>query len=349
MDGVSFEVKQGEFYMLLGPSGCGKTTTLRCVAGLEQADSGEIIIGGQLVSSRSISIPPEQRGIGMVFQSYAIWPHMTIFRNVAFPIERSRFYKGLSKQEIRERVQEKLRIVHLEDLASRDAPYLSGGQQQRVALARALVTNPKVLLLDEPLSNLDAALRKEMRAELKELAKSLGVTTLYVTHDQTEALSLSDRVAIMQEGKIVEEGAPKELYETPHTFLTASFLGTMNVLKGVVEGVSSAECVARVGQITLRCLHFTTVRAREEVAICIRPESIELSNEEPSPYEMENNRVKGQVQKAEYLGQVVHYHLQVMDNLVEAMSMQLVEPRTDHNLWLHLPPERLYVFPAEAT
>jgi iron(III) transport system ATP-binding protein len=230
--GVSFEVGKGELFTLLGPSGCGKTTTLRCIAGLEQPLSGEILVDGHPVYSaaRGLFIPPERRNIGMVFQSYAIWPHMTVFQNVAYPLA-----KLASRAEIAERVAGILERLSLGALSDRLAPNLSGGQQQRVALARALVAQPQVLLLDEPLSNLDAKLREQMRFELKALQESFGITTVYVTHDQEEALALSDRIGLMHEGALIEVGAPAELYLRPAHRLTADFLGTANFIPARAE------------------------------------------------------------------------------------------------------------------
>ena len=230
--GVSFEVGKGELFTLLGPSGCGKTTTLRCIAGLEQPLSGEILIDGQPVYSAlsGTFIPPERRNIGMVFQSYAIWPHMTVFQNVAYPLA-----KEANRAEIGERVGRILDRLSLGALSERLAPNLSGGQQQRVALARALVAQPQVLLLDEPLSNLDAKLREQMRFELKALQESFGITTVYVTHDQEEALALSDRIGLMHEGALIEVGSPSDLYLRPAHRVTADFLGTANFVAAQVE------------------------------------------------------------------------------------------------------------------
>src|SRR6058998_2605722 len=212
---LSFEAKAGEFLTLLGPSGCGKTTTLRLVAGLERPDRGEVHVGDRPLSSAAsgLFVPPERRGMGMVFQSYAIWPHMTVFENVAFPLQELRVPRG----EIRERVMTILGTVGLGELHARPAPMLSGGQQQRVALARALVTNPEVLLLDEPLSNLDAKLRVSICDELMSIQRELGITTIYVTHDQDEALAMSDWVAVMNAGKVVQWGPPWDIYYHPRT------------------------------------------------------------------------------------------------------------------------------------
>jgi iron(III) transport system ATP-binding protein len=233
--GVSFRVEAGQVYTLLGPSGCGKTTSLRCVAGLEHAEGGSIQLGGRTVFSAEerINLSPDKRSIGMVFQSYAIWPHMTVAGNVAYPLEGRR----LGGDELRKRVTRALDLVGLGALGERPAPYLSGGQQQRVALARALVAEPEVLLLDEPLSNLDAKLREQMRQELVSLQRRLGHTTLYVTHDQEEALALSHRIALMRAGEIVEEGDPVSMYQRPRHPFTAGFLGQANFITCKLNGV----------------------------------------------------------------------------------------------------------------
>ena len=221
VDGVSLSVESGEFFTLLGPSGCGKTTTLRCVAGLETPDAGEITIGETVVHGPRVHVPIHRRDIAMVFQSYAIWPHMSVWQNVAFPLRAAR----VGKEEIARRVQDALRMVHLEDFGDRPATALSGGQQQRVAFARAVVRGSDLLLLDEPLSNLDAKLRLQMRDELRALQQELKITTIFVTHDQEEALSLSDRIAVMRDGQVLEVGAPEQLYLEPAHSFTAQFIG----------------------------------------------------------------------------------------------------------------------------
>ena len=227
---ISFEVPSGTLLTLLGPSGCGKTTTMRCIAGLERPDAGVIRVDGRPVYSSvdNINVGPQMRDLGMVFQSYAIWPHMDVYRNAAFPLQVTRRRRGLSKSDIRDRVMNVLGRVQLENLAQRPATDLSGGQQQRLALARALVMEPSVLLLDEPLSNLDAKLREEMRLELKQLQRRLGITAIYVTHDQAEALAMSKYVAVMNEGRIEQIGRPRDIYERPATAFVASFIGTSN-------------------------------------------------------------------------------------------------------------------------
>ena len=228
---VSFEVPQGKFFSLVGPSGCGKTTTLRCVAGLERPVSGEVTVQNVTVfsSNQNIFIPSHKRNIGMVFQSYAIWPHMNVFDNVAFPLTVGR---SRPKKECAGQVEKALALVHLDELKDRPATDLSGGQQQRLALARAVVGEPKLLLLDEPLSNLDAKLRDEMRGELKRVQQTLGITTIYVTHDQGEALSMSDTVAVMKEGQIIQLDEPKKVYEYPANDFVADFMGAANLIPG---------------------------------------------------------------------------------------------------------------------
>src|SRR5262245_28701595 len=234
---VSIDIAEGQFFTLLGPSGSGKSTTLRCIAGLEHREDGDIYIGNECVVSAKgqMLVPPQHRLIVMVFQSYAIWPHMDVFHNVAFPLLYGARGKKHSKSDVEKGVNEALAQVQMDGYASRPATQLSGGQQQRVALARALVRKPKLLLLDEPLSNLDAKLREEMRVELKEVARNVGITTFFVTHDQTEALALSDSIGVIMAGELVEMGAPYQMYVRPRNKLVAEFLGTANSLKGRVE------------------------------------------------------------------------------------------------------------------
>src|SRR5262245_21669120 len=232
VDNIDLKVEPGEFVTVLGPSGCGKTTTLRMVAGLEQNSTGRISIGNRVVSDATAGffLPPDKRQLGMVFQSYAIWPHMTVFDNVAYPLR----IRRRSKDEIRDRVLRTLRLVEMQHYAERPAPALSGGQQQRVAIARALVFEPELLLLDEPLSNLDTRLRAQMGDEFRALQRRLGITTLYVTHDQEEAMALSDRVVVMQAGRILQIGAPEDIYQRPRSEVVAAFFGSPNLLEGKV-------------------------------------------------------------------------------------------------------------------
>ena len=273
--GIDLDVREREFFVLLGPSGCGKTTTLRCVAGLERADAGEIDLGGAVVSSpnQGIYVPTEKRDIGMVFQSYAIWPHMNVFQNVAFPLVRGR--RRVLKSQVAEKVRQALKLVQLDHLVDRPATDLSGGQQQRVAMARAMVTEPKILLMDEPLSNLDARLREQMRLELKKITHSIGVTTLYVTHDQAEALSLGDRVCVMNEGEILQIGSPHEVYSSPNSLFVAQFVGEMNFIHGRVSAAGEVE--SPLGKFS--CAVPRGCEAGREVTLAIRPEHLVLRPE----------------------------------------------------------------------
>ena len=272
---LSFEAKAGEFLTLLGPSGCGKTTTLRLVAGLERPDRGEIQLGDRSLSSTAsgLFVPPERRGMGMVFQSYAIWPHMTVYENVAFPLQELR----VPRAEIRERVMAMLGTVGLGDLHGRPAPMLSGGQQQRVALARALVSNPEVLLLDEPLSNLDARLREEMRFELREMQAKLGITSIFVTHDQAEAMTLSDRIVVMNAGRIEQEGSPEDVYQRPSTRFVMDFLGRANHLPARILRGDDGSLVAEVEDSGF-CMPVAggdPWHDGQEVLLAFRPEAVE--------------------------------------------------------------------------
>ncbi len=309
--GIDLVVKEGQFYTLLGPSGCGKTTTLRCLAGLETATVGEIAIAGAPVysSSRRISVPPHQRDIGMVFQSYAIWPHMTVFENVAFPLRemRGRF----SRAEIKEKVGQALNLVQLSGLEDRPAPYLSGGQQQRLALARALVREPKVLLLDEPLSNLDAKLREDTRLELRALVKKLGITTVYVTHDQLEALTMSDVVAVMNQGRIVQEASPIEIYRAPKERFVANFIGLANFLDGQVTAAPNGSGLGRVETRggSLSCMVPSTAEVGDAVTVMVRPEDIALGA--PNSAESGHNVLEGRVVAASFMGEAMEYQLEL--------------------------------------
>ena len=264
---VSFEVPAGKLFTLLGPSGCGKTTTLRSIAGLERPRLGEIAVGDELIysSQRNLFVPPNRRGLGMVFQSYAIWPHMTVFQNVAFPLEVQR------RPDVRARTLAALEVVGLASMADRYASRLSGGQQQRVAFARAIVAEPDVLLLDEPLSNLDAALREQMCAELRKLHERLRLTTLYVTHDQGEALSLSDQIAVMRDGRFVEVATPEALWNAPRTIFAAQFLGGANILAGEAQHASGG-AIVQTGFGVLRTTHV----ASGPVSVFVRPENVSL-------------------------------------------------------------------------
>jgi len=290
---IDLEVREGEFCVLLGPSGCGKTTTLRCVAGLERPDGGEIEIGGALVNApaRKIFQPAEKRELGMVFQSYAIWPHMNVFQNVAFPLTQGR--KRYTRADVADKVRNALKRVQLDGLEDRPATDLSGGQQQRVAMARAMVTEPKILLMDEPLSNLDARLREQMRVELKKITKSIGVTTLYVTHDQAEALSLGDKVCVMNHGEILQTAEPLEVYARPANLFVAQFVGEMNFINGSLTGPGRVE--SAVGNVQIGVPNGVTVGS--SVTLAIRPEHVIVSAANAAA-----GAVRGRVTSKNYLG-----------------------------------------------
>jgi len=281
VDTVTLDAEEGKFLTLLGPSGCGKTTTLRMIAGLERNDGGRIQIGERVMSSPEdrVFVPPERRNIGMVFQSYAIWPHMSVFDNVAYPLR----IRKRPAEEIRRRVGETLELLSMNGLSERQATALSGGQQQRVAIARALVFEPSILLMDEPLSNLDAQLREQMRVQLRELQQRLGITTIYVTHDQEEAMVLADTIAVLHEGRLVHLGPPEEVYHRPSSRTVAAFFGMPNLLAGRVAEVrrESEQTFARISADGWNgwCTAPGDVRAGEEVTAVVRPEAIEMSRE----------------------------------------------------------------------
>jgi iron(III) transport system ATP-binding protein len=343
--GVSFEIQEGEFYTLLGPSGCGKTTTLHCIAGLEKPDGGEIRMAGEIVysSSRKVSVPGHRRDLGMVFQSYAIWPHMSVFDNVAFPLLHGR--RRVPRSEVAAPVMRALELVQLQNLAQRPAPLLSGGQQQRVALARALVHEPKLLLLDEPLSNLDAKLREDMRLELRMLVKRLNITTLYVTHDQVEALSMSDRIAVMSGGLIVQEGSPREIYLSPKDDFVAGFIGKSNFIQARVVDVESTRPVATVETSLglLQCHLAPSFSAGVEVILAIRPEGIRLYTERPEISDV--NLVKGTVEFSSFVGDYLQCIVHVGDRELRANVDVLTEVSPSREVYLYLPPERCILMP----
>ena len=295
-------VKDGEFVSILGPSGCGKTTTLRMIAGFERATEGEIYIGEQCVSSsiKGSFAPPEKRDIGMVFQSYAVWPHMTVAENVGYPLK----IQKVDKTERERRVQEMLELVHLGEYGKRYPNQLSGGQQQRVALARALVAEPGLLLLDEPLSNLDAKLRESMRFEILEIQKKTGITVVYVTHDQGEAMAMSDRVVVMSMGVVQQIGAPHEIYTQPANKMVADFLGLVNFMEGGAKG----------DRVFLKGSNISfpnTSKVTGEATIAVRPENITMS--------LDGGQIEGQLTHRFYLGDAVDYRVKVGDHDVRVI------------------------------
>ena len=314
---VGFEVAAGEIVTLLGPSGCGKTTTLRCIAGLERPAEGRIIIGERPVvdCASGLFVPPHRRNLGMVFQSYAIWPHMTVFENVAYALEG----RHLGKAEIKAQTLRALETVQMAHLVDRPAPRLSGGQQQRVAIARALVSRPQALLFDEPLSNLDAKLRGEMRKELRRLQRQIGLTSVYVTHDQAEALAISDWIVVMKEGRIIEVGAPKQIYRAPRHVFTAQFLGTTNLVPGKVEACDAA--AGRVGVATAlgRLVGIDPsngLKPGDQVQVSIRPEDFLADGMAPAGT-APLNRLDGTVEFAIFAGSVIEAEVRCGDTKIQ--------------------------------
>ncbi|MPZ56248.1 MAG: ATP-binding cassette domain-containing protein [Rhizobiales bacterium] len=313
VDNVSLAVAKGEFVTLLGPSGCGKTTTLRCIAGLEQPDAGEIRIGGDVVVSvaRSRYLNPEDRNIGMVFQSYAVWPHMTVFDNVAYGLRVRRAPAAV----IKERTTRALELVGLGQLAERYATKLSGGQRQRVALARAIVYEPRVVLFDEPLSNLDAKLREQMRVELVRLQREVGITSIYVTHDQSEALVMSDRVVVMNKGVIQQIGDPQTIYAHPANTFVANFIGVANLMEGTCLGRDGGFCALEIplgdGRAPLRVRVSGAEGAAkgQRLILSLRPEDISLHLQQPDS--IDSNLFAGEVIDTVYLGSFLECRVQV--------------------------------------
>ena len=307
VDGVSFSIHPSEVFTLLGPSGCGKTTTLRLIAGLEEPDDGEILLNGRCVAAprQGVFVVPDERRLGMVFQSYAIWPHMTVFENVAFPL-RVRKERG---SEIGRRVAEALELVGLNGLEGRGATELSGGQQQRVALARALVYTPTLLLLDEPLSNLDAKLREQMRFELRALQQRLKLSVLYVTHDQAEAMTMSDRIAVVQSGRFEQVGPPSEIYEKPATPFVGEFLGRMVMLEGILEldTTRSRVMLGDGGELTISELSWDGFQNGQSVRVLSRPEDIDIL----ATPERARNYLLAQIEGVAYLGDHLEYNVRV--------------------------------------
>ncbi|MBD2525013.1 ABC transporter ATP-binding protein [Nostoc sp. FACHB-133] len=314
--GIDLDVRQGEFFSILGPSGCGKTTTLRLIAGFEIADAGKVLIQGQSMTN----VPPYRRPVNTVFQSYALFNHLNVWDNIAFGLR----LKKIHKSEIEIRVQDALKLVKMESLRSRFPSQLSGGQQQRVALARALVNRPTVVLLDEPLGALDLKLRKEMQVELSNLHKDLGVTFVMVTHDQEEALSLSDRIAVMNQGKIEQVGTPSQIYERPQTSFVADFIGDTNLFSGEIVAVdsSSIKISTKTGlSIIISRSEDTPSQLSQAVVVSVRPEKIQLSLYPPN---LPANCFEGRLINVMYLGTHVNYVVE----LTNGISINVLQPNT---------------------
>ncbi|HET9577386.1 MAG TPA: ABC transporter ATP-binding protein [Usitatibacter sp.] len=335
---VTFNVPEGKLFTLLGPSGCGKTTTLRSIAGLEKPRVGEIAVKDRVVfsSSKGVFVTPNRRGFGMVFQSYAIWPHMTVFKNAAFPLEVGD--RRYSRQEIRDKVMRVLSATQLDHLADRDATKLSGGQQQRLALARALVMEPQLLLLDEPLSNLDAKLREKMRFELKRLQRELKITTIYVTHDQSEALALSHEIAVMNEGRIHQIGSPRDIYERPLNSFVADFVGSTNFLDGSVLGPDGADGRYRVrteiGDLTVHANE--SLRAQDKILLSVRPEDVELRESRPDGINVREARVDQKV----FLGECVDFQVKLGERTLLSRRHPSLRTPIGNPIFVQLDPDK---------
>jgi spermidine/putrescine ABC transporter ATP-binding subunit len=300
VDNVAFSIERGEFFSLLGPSGCGKTTLLRMIAGFEFPTDGEIYIDDQ----PSSLIPAYKRPTNMVFQSYAIFPHLNVYDNIAYGLRKAR----ISGSELRKRVNEALAMIKLEGFGSRRGDQLSGGQRQRVALARALVKRPKVLLLDEPLGALDKKLREEMQIELRQLQKSVGITFVFVTHDQEEALSMSDRIAVMGKGKVLQIAPPRELYAQPANVEVATFIGSINLIEATVSAISGNEVTLDAAALgSIRASAIPGIKAGDKLFVAIRPENLNLSGNRPST----DSCVEGSIKASAYLGDRSHYHVHI--------------------------------------
>ena len=348
VNNISLEVEEGKLFTMLGPSGCGKTTTLRCVAGLERPDAGLIRVGDRVLfdSSKGIRLRANDRGLGMVFQSYAIWPHMNVFKNVAFPLTVLPRNQRPNRKQLAERVERVLTVVQLDHLAHRQATDLSGGQQQRLALARALVMEPPLLLLDEPLSNLDAKLREDMRFELKRLQRDLGITAVYVTHDQVEALAMSNMIAVMRQGVIEQLGTPREIYEKPASKFVADFIGTSNFIDGTVEGKEPGN-VFRVStaQGALLATSTTDFNPGDKVVVSVRPEHLGI--EKGAPVESGVGAWRGEVLTRAFLGESVDHVVRVggIELRARANPRVSIPERTEVALTFH--PEHCALIPAD--
>ena len=343
---VSFDVPGGGFYTLLGPSGCGKTTTLRCVAGLERPTAGRIILGDKVVADPQAGIhtPSFKRDIGMVFQSYAIWPHMNVFDNVAYPLKVQR--PRPHNKEIVERVKGALQLVGLEQSMQRSATTLSGGQQQRVAFARAIVRHPKLLLLDEPLSNLDAKLREQMRFELQELVARVAITTLYVTHDQAEALALSDMIAVMSEGRIVQSGPPRAVYNKPNNEFVASFLGAANFLRGrVVARADDSNAYVEIEGGAVRTMLSVpgAILPGASILVAFRPEAATLLLSAPTPAH-NGNIVACKIERLTFQGNTTECQVTVGDTRVRSTMNPLHSCCRRRRCMVDIDSERCVVF-----
>ena len=344
LDNVNLVIPANHIFTLLGPSGCGKTTLLRCIVGLESPDAGEVIIGDEIVWSKEkdIFVPPEKRGLGMVFQTYAIWPHMNVFDNVAFPLQN----RNTSKDEIKKSVARVLEFVQLEGFERRPATKLSGGQQQRVALARALVAEPKVILFDEPLSNLDAKLREETRKELRSFLTELKITAVYVTHDRVEALALSDRIAVMRAGSIVEVGDPKKIYfNSDHRFV-ADFIGRANLIPGTIRSLEDSHAVIETGIGPIVGLNDQGLGTGREAMLCVRPEFMRLASTDEAGG---RNVFRGKVETLIFVGEAYEGEIRMGETLLTTTIAPTVDIVEGDDIYVSFDPDHCFLLPMEET
>ncbi|MFQ3620101.1 MAG: ABC transporter ATP-binding protein [Spirochaetales bacterium] len=338
LDKLNLTIRDGELVTLLGPSGCGKTTTLRSVSGFIKPDEGEIFIGNRNITD----IPPEKRGIGLVFQNYALWPHMTVYQNLAFGLE----LRKIDPEEIRKRVQTVLSVVKLEGFQDRYPRQLSGGQQQRVALARAIVLEPDILLLDEPLSNLDALLREQMRFEIAQIHKRLSITTLYVTHDQTEAMVISDRIVIMKDGRVMQDGKPQEIYLKPANRFVAGFMGTTTFLEGTVQSVQGETCTLLTPEgHRLEGIACGGIRAGDKGVAAVRPEAVEILGIDTTSSST-RNRLEAVVDSSYFTGEVIDYHFRLANAYIRVRGNTKRIYPSGEQVAVRIDPERLPIVPA---
>lgn len=319
LKGISLDIREGEFLTILGPSGCGKTTTLRIVAGFEQANGGSVLIDNEEVSSKA----PYERNVNTVFQSYALFPHMNIFDNIAFGLN----LKKLPKEEIKSRVKKMLKTVQMEGYENRMPDQLSGGQKQRVAIARAIINNPKVLLLDEPLGALDLKLRKQMQVELKHLQQKLGITFVYVTHDQEEALTMSDRICVMNKGQIEQLGTPDEIYERPKTKFVADFIGETNLFEGIVVNIENEQAIVELDDNQQVCIHDDGLLNGEAVCFAVRPERLKLKASPDSG----DSWIRAKLKERIYIGS----SLKTVLTLSTGKSITINEPAGDNYVFVN--------------
>ena len=350
VDHVSFAEKEAETLTLLGPSGCGKTTALRIIAGLEDLDEGEVFLDGKMVSSskKGVFVQPEKRRLGLVFQSYALWPHMTVYKNIAYGLKAQK----VPKEEIRQKVRATLELVNLPGLEDRYPSQLSGGQQQRVALARNLVYEPKVLLLDEPLSNLDLRERERMRGELRRLLREIKITALYVTHDQEEAFIISDRIIVMDEGKILQQGTPNEIYENPRDLFVAGFIGRANIFKASIKSIDAhgQSCIVEVPKIGAELIsecYNQEFTKEERCLIIIRPNQIGMYSSKPKL----ENLVVGKITDREYRGTITDHKVSIGSSELLVTTHQFcpavkLAPNAKR-IYLHIPPRGIKMLPIQ--